>query len=163
MLKLSTKNKLALSQVINIASITRKFSYIVISRTNLCLSKKKKIYTSPSRLSHKPSFSLRSPFFFLKKIMSECCISLLRLKLVNISFGLQSTYWHWEKQEMMQICSLGNEKLQFKFVLGRGHKGHVVAFVFKDQLGYFSIVLDVFGISSNLRVVGWNLPLSFIF
>ena len=38
-----------------------------------------------------------------------------------------------------------------------------MAFVFKDQLGYFSIVLDVFGISSNLGVVGWNLPLSFIF
>ena len=39
-----------------------------------------------------------------------------------VSFGLQSTYWYWEKQEMIYSCSLVNEELQYKFVLSKGHK-----------------------------------------
>ena len=35
-------------------------------------------------------------------------------------------------------------------------------FVFKDQNGCFSIVLNVFGIRPNLRVVIWNLPFFFL-
>ena len=41
---------------------------------------------------------------------------------------------------------------------GESEQTAVHAVCFKEQIGHFQQLLDVFGISSNLRVGFWNLP-----
>ena len=59
----------------------------------------------------------------------------------------------WCEEESEQT-----ENMEKKKSFGESEETAIHAICFKEQIGHFQQLLDVFGISSNLEVGFWNLP-----